>query len=333
MKIFSTRLGLSLALCLFSAQLIAGGKLIGTVQNEDGGPIAKAEVLLLNIKRATRTNPEGRFEFSDVPAGEHRLQISDDAFGHKIQTVTISQGQTTELTVSFDLAIHEAMTISATPIRKSISDVAQAVGVLNEDDLLQKGQPTLGETLANEPGISSTFFGAGASRPLIRGMGGDRIRILEGGIGTGDVSTVSPDHAVSVDTLSVQRIEILRGPASLRYGSNAVGGVINIIDNRIPEFKPTDNFAGSLDLQWDSVSERKSAAFAINGAVGNWAYHADFSSTDADSYDIPENPEPDSEEPFEGFLENSALETQKANVGTPTSPTAAFRGFSFRFHL
>ncbi len=325
-RVAACRIGLLGLICTWP--LLAGGTLTGTIQDQDGKPIAKAQTLILSLNRAAESQTDGTFLFKNVPAGEHRVQISHNNFGHRIKTVTVQDQQTTTIAVTFDLEIHEAMTISASPIRKSIADVAQAVGVLNEDDLLRKGQVNLGDTLSSEPGVAATAFGQGAGRPIIRGLGGDRIRILEGGIGSGDVSTVSPDHAVSIDPSTIERIEILRGPASLRYGGNAVGGIVNIIDNRIPEFIPTDRFGGSLELSGDQATNKQSLALSLNGAASRFAYHIDWSDTQTDDYDIPEAAERDSEEPFTGVLENSSVENRKGNLGVSYIHDRGFFGVS-----
>jgi iron complex outermembrane receptor protein len=132
----------------------------------------------------------------------------------------------------------EHVVVTASPFQRNQADLAQATSVLAEGELRQRQQPTLGETLAGLPGVSSTYFGPGASRPIIRGLGGDRIRILENGTGTIDASSVSPDHAVSVEPFLIDRIEVVRGPASLLYGSSAVGGAVNLITHRIATEQP-----------------------------------------------------------------------------------------------
>ena len=111
---------------------------------------------------------------------------------------------------------------------------ALPVNALGRADLLERGQSTLGETLNGLPGVSSTYFGPNASRPVIRSLDGDRIRVLNNSASSLDASALSYDHAVPLDVLSTERIEVLRGPAALQYGGSAVGGVVNVIDNRIP---------------------------------------------------------------------------------------------------
>ncbi|HHR0203621.1 TPA: TonB-dependent receptor plug domain-containing protein, partial [Pseudomonas aeruginosa] len=121
--------------------------------------------------------------------------------------------------------------------------------VLEGDELTLRQKGSLGETLNGLPGVSSTYFGPGASRPVIRGMDGDRIRLLRNGIGALDASSLSYDHAVPEDPNSVERLEVVRGPAALLYGGNAIGGVVNSFDNRIPS-EPVDGIHGSGELRY-----------------------------------------------------------------------------------
>lgn len=138
---------------------------------------------------------------------------------------------------------------SAAPFGRNQVDLAQATTVLSGQNLLLKQQPTLGETLAAETGMSATSFGPGASRPLIRGLAGDRVRLLENGVGTLDASIVSPDHAVSIEPFLVERIEVIRGPASLLYGSTAVGGAVNVITHRIEDEMPEARLRGAAEVR------------------------------------------------------------------------------------
>lgn len=157
----------------------------------------------------------------------------------------------------------EAFVVTASPLQRSQADLAQATTVLSGAALSRLQQPTLGETLAGQPGVSSTYFGPGASRPVIRGLGGDRIRILENGVGTIDASVVSPDHAVSVEPFLVERIEIVRGPAALLHGSSAVGGVVNLLTHRIAHALPEAAVTGSFDGR----AGRNGAERALGGMV------------------------------------------------------------------
>src|SRR5262249_32834692 len=125
-------------------------------------------------------------------------------------------------------------------------ELVTPVSVLSGQQLLQQRRSTLGETLNGLPGVSSTYYGPNASRPVIRGLDSDRIRILQNGTGVLDASSLSFDHAVAVDPLVIERAEVVRGPAALLYGGSAVGGVVNVIDNRIPQ-APIQGFSGRAE--------------------------------------------------------------------------------------
>ncbi|WP_438479925.1 TonB-dependent receptor [Oleiharenicola lentus] len=147
--------------------------------------------------------------------------------------------------------------VTASPFQRNQADLAQATSVLAGPALAQRQQATIGETLAGLPGVSSTYFGPGASRPIIRGLGGDRIKILENGTGTIDASAVSPDHAVSVEPFLIDRIEVVRGPASLLYGSSAVGGAVNLITHRIETDLPDRAVDGLVDFRVNSAANER----------------------------------------------------------------------------
>jgi iron complex outermembrane receptor protein len=140
--------------------------------------------------------------------------------------------------------------------------------------LLLRQQSTLGETLSGTPGVSSTYFGPSASRPIIRGLDGDRIRILENSGAMRDVSNLSYDHAVSIDPIAVERIEVLRGPGTLLYGGNAIGGVVNLIDNRIPR-QPLQGVLGRADVSAASGSRERNGAMLVEGGSERAGFHVD----------------------------------------------------------
>ena len=124
--------------------------------------------------------------------------------------------------------------VTANPLGSDLNDMVAPVSTLGGDALAVRQASTLGETLNSLPGVTSTYFGPNASRPIIRGLDGDRIKVLQNGGSTLDASTLSYDHAVPIDPLVAEKIEVVRGPAALMYGGSAIGGVVNVIDNRIP---------------------------------------------------------------------------------------------------
>ena len=239
--------------------------------------------------------------------------------------------------------------VTASPHGKGSFDVLQGSNVLAGDSLEKNLEATIGETLSDLPGISSTFFGAGASRPIIRGLGGDRIRVLINGIGSIDAASTSPDHAVAGDPLTAERIEIMRGASTLLYGSNAVGGVVNIIDNRIPNYIPEMGVSGKVRLSVDSVSNDRSGGGTVNVALGNKVVlHVDGYYRKTDNYSIPgfaesaafraqeeaedhDELEEEHEEQF-GFVENSDVDNKGGTIGIGWIGESATFGVSFNLN-
>ena len=195
--------------------------------------------------------------------------------------------------------------VTATPFKdRSELDMAQPVTVLKGEDLRRKREASIGDTLARELGVSSSSFGPGAGRPIIRGLDGPRIQVLENGIGTLDLSTTSPDHAVTVESFNASQIEILRGPAILLYGGGATGGVVNVVTGRIPNrlFKSP---SGDIEVRGNTATEERSGAFNAKGNAGrhvSWSVGG-FKRKTGD-YDTPV-----------GRVKNSATDSEGISVG------------------
>lgn len=166
----------------------------------------------------------------------------------------------------------QTVVVTGNPLQRAES--AQAASVLAGDGLVLRRGATLGETLDGLPGVASTAFGPNASRPVIRGLDGDRIRLLDNGGASIDASSLSFDHAVALDALVVERIEVLRGPAALLYGGNATGGVVNTLDNRIPRVRAS-GLSGRADFRQGGAADERSAAAVLEGGAGDLAWHAD----------------------------------------------------------
>lgn len=165
--------------------------------------------------------------------------------------------------------------VTGTPMERTLFDLATPASVLSDRELAVRLQPTLGETLNTLPGVGSTSFGPNASRPVIRGLDGDHIRILENGVGLIDASATSVDHAVGTDPLTIRSVEVVRGPAALLYGPAAVGGVVNVMDNRIPDARIGKAVAGAIEGRYGSADDSRSGGAVIEGGNRGFAYHLD----------------------------------------------------------
>ena len=182
------------------------------------------------------------------------------------------------------------VTITGNPL--GASDLIAPSAQYSGDGLLLRSKTTLGETLDGTPGVSSTYFGPNASRPIIRGQDGDRIRILNNGGGLLDVSSLSYDHSVAADPISIERIEVLRGPGALQYGGSAVGGVVNVIDNRIPRealFDEKGGVGGKVDLSLGTGNKEKSAGVLLEAGTNRYAIHVDAMNRDTQDVTVPIN--------------------------------------------
>src|SRR5258706_4759497 len=163
---------------------------------------------------------------------------------------------------------------TASPLGRAENELAQPVTVLTQEDLRRKRAASLGDTLSQEPGVQSSAFGPGAGRPIIRGLDGPRIRVLEKGIGALDVSSVSPDHMVTTEPLHAEQIEILRGPASLLYGSGAIGGIVNVVSGLLPR-QPAEKLGGDVEARYSTGNREKTGSFDLDGGGGEIAWHLD----------------------------------------------------------
>ena len=241
--------------------------------------------------------------------------------------------------------------VTGSPLTRSVDEAITGVSVLSGEELDSRLAATIGETLKLEPGVSATSFGAGASRPIIRGQGGDRVRVLTNGIGSIDASSASPDHAVSVEPAQAERIEVLRGAALLRYGSSGAGGVVNVIDGRIPSEMP-DDITGALRLGGTSVDDGWDAAGSVDIPIaGQFVLHLDGTKRSSEDYSIPgfaesaalraaealeeeeehdeDGHEHEDEEEAFGIVENSFVETESYTAGLSYVGDRGFIGFAF----
>ncbi len=181
----------------------------------------------------------------------------------------------------------EAEIVVTAPLEGSRLESLQGADLLDRDAVTDNLVGGLGETVASLPGVSSSFYGAGASRPIIRGLGDDRVRVLENGIGAIDAASASPDHAPTADGLDAERIEVMRGAAALAYGGNAIGGVINVIDQSIPTRAPERGFAVDGLAAYSSVDQGRQGALGLTASTGPLVLRLDVGARETDSYEIP----------------------------------------------
>ncbi len=179
------------------------------------------------------------------------------------------------------------MQVTASPLQGDAESLARPVEVLAGERLDEQKAGTLGDTVAKLPGVQSTFFGPGVGRPIIRGQEGPRVAVLSNGMGNMDASTVSADHATSIEPFLADQIEVLKGPATLLFGSGAIGGAVNVVDGRIARELPERPLSGRAELRGNSVNNERSGMFRLDGVSGNVVLHVDGLVRNGDDYRIP----------------------------------------------
>jgi iron complex outermembrane recepter protein len=187
----------------------------------------------------------------------------------------------------------EEVVVRAHPL--PTEQLAQSYRVLSGDELSRRLDASLGAVVGQLPGVSTTSFGQAVGRPVIRGLGGPRVRVMEDHIASLDASVLSDDHAVTIEPALADSIDILKGPASLIYGSGAIGGVVDVHTGRIPEVMPDRPFSGQVEGRFDDVADQRTGVARFDGAAGSVVWHADAFSRRLKDYDIP------------GYAESSTL--------------------------
>jgi iron complex outermembrane receptor protein len=211
----------------------------------------------------------------------------------------------------------DAIVVNAVPLGQNADQIVAPVAVLAGSALDDAKGVSLGETVSSIPGVQSSALGTAVGRPVIRGLDGPRVAVLENGLSSQDVSNVSQDHAVTLEPFLADQIEVLKGPATLLYGSGAIGGVVNVVDGRVPEKAPDNGFAGRAEMRHDSVSDGKTGLLRLDAGNDQFAIHVDGMHRDNQDYDIPG-----------GTLANSAVKTSSGSVGASLLGTWGYLGMS-----
>ena len=221
----------------------------------------------------------------------------------------------------------EEVIISASAHQKSAQEVAGSFNVIANDELQRDAAATLGDTLQNQVGIASSSFGPGVGNPMIRGLGGKRIEILQNSSSVGDASDVSPDHAIATEALLAERIEILRGPATLRFGPGAIGGVVNVIDNRI-HLSAFEGIEGALESRYSSGNDGVATVARFDAGNGPLNLHLDGVSRDSNDVKIPGLADLDDSDSSNGFIANSDARADSLSAGASWVQDNSVMGFS-----
>lgn len=319
---------LCVAILLSSANSFA---LSGKIIDEQGAPIAGAVIEIEDSNEIVRSRADGKFELTADKIDE--LHIEADGYSHKI--IHLHGDHEDSITITLRSSPLQVVDVIGLPLHASKIESAQPVSVLAGDELIKQQASTLGETLKNQVGVQSTYYGGVTSSPIIRGLDGPRVLITQNGLDVSDASRVGPDHATTTEASTAEQIEILRGPATLFYGSGAIGGVVNIVDDRVPSDNQTK---ASALVEQNSVNDGLAASAAYTGGTDQISFHIDGFWRDSKDYEIPglaeyeteeEHEEEDHEEHTGGKLENSASEGSGINVGASWLLDKGYIGISY----
>lgn len=248
--------------------------ILGIVQDTAGSPLANAQVVVAGLNRVARSDASGRFVLRGIPAGGYHLDVILVGYARAEAEVTVpADGEPVRVTIVMRPTVVRisGVVVTASPTGSDPLALTQSAAELSGRELARNLGSSLAATLSNEPGVQMRYDGPAATMPVIRGLTGERILVLQDGERAGDLSSASADHGVTVDPINAQRIEVVRGPGSLLYGSNAIGGVVNVISSDIPTTVPT-RVEGYFGGQAESVNPGGVLSMGATAPLGaNWA--------------------------------------------------------------
>ncbi|WP_371193682.1 TonB-dependent receptor [Glaciecola sp. SC05] len=269
---------------LLSSSFTMANTISGRVIDQMGNPVTKGDVQVMGSNKRVAIGSDGTFSFTNVKLGKVELHVGSPDYIHSSTPVVVLEGGIAGLNITVTSSSIEVFDVTASAFHASNIESAAPVTVLAGEKLNNRQAATLGDTLRNEVGVHSSFHGGVASTPIIRGLDGPRVLITQNGMDASDASRVGPDHMVATDTSSAQQIEVLRGPATLFYGSGAIGGVVNVVDQRIPD---NNDAEGEFVISRNTVNAEEGVSGFIKGGKNNFAFNAQGFYRDADNYRIP----------------------------------------------
>ena len=273
----------------------------------DGGPVHGATVIIVGARRETTTSDTGTFTIENVPVGAYEVVARREHLNADRRAVIVEAGGT--VTVDFQLsmeALHENVAVTASASGTSTTfDSFSSITSLDSVELARNLGPTIADTLVSEPGVALRSFGPGNARPIIRGFDGDRVLIMQDGVRTGDLSSQSADHGTSIDPASLERLEVVKGPATLLHGSNAIGGVVNAITPQDAfRASPFDGAIGGVSFDTGTGNAQLGGSGNVQYGQGPWTVWGGGGARRSGDYDTPEGP-----------VDNSATGLRNARFG------------------
>jgi iron complex outermembrane receptor protein len=308
-----------LALFALPALGQSNATLRGTVTLSDSGkPIHNVLVTILQLKRTVDTDENGKYEFQGVPPGKYDIVAHLDRVPDIVRSVDLSGGGESTLDFQIELSgVSEQVTITATGTEQAVSSSIQSVEVIGSVDLAKKSPVSLGEALDGELGVAKRSFGPGTARPVIRGFDGDRVLVLQDGNRVGGLGFESGDHAEPVDVLTVERVEIVKGPATLLYGSSAIGGVVNTISGHDSAHKGFNGYVTGLG---STNGPNGGGSGGFEYGTEKWLFWGNGAGNGSGDYSSPI-----------GTVQNSFSREVSAAAGFGYYPTKGFFSFNYNF--
>lgn len=286
-------------------------------------PVAHVYLHLDEINRSATTDRNGNFRISSIPGGQYSLSLHRIGYQNRSISVTIEPDQENEIEIIlFQRVIRgEDVEVVADAQEVTGAHLHDASIKVTGDELRRNLGATISETLSRKPGFAQRSMGAATTRPVIRGLGDERVLILRDGERTGDVSSTSADHSVSIDPISTNEIEVARGPSALAYGSNAIGGVVNVVRNQIPTSVPS-SLSGTATLQGSSVNSGLSGAGQLFIPHNDYVFTVDLNGRLGNDYRSPE-----------GRIDNSGYATTNSSAGVSYIRPWGYSGLSVSTYL
>ncbi len=300
------------------------GRITGAVTDaRTGGVVVGAHVRIRELGRSDFSHRDGGYHFEDVPVGSYTLVVERLGYASREAVAEVREGEVTrvDLVLTPSAIAMSGLVVTGVGRARGVAEAYRPTSVLSGQELERRLSWSLAESLAHEPGIAFRSFGPVTSQPVIRGLSGDRVLVLEDGQRTGDLSTTAPDHAVGIDPVTAQRVEVVRGPAGLLYGNNALGGVINVIREEVPRGQP-DAMHGVLSAQGESVHQGGTLSGAVEFPLGSvWAGRAEVSGRRGGDVRTPR-----------GELPGTDSRGINAAVGLSRIPSWGYVGGSYRIY-
>jgi iron complex outermembrane recepter protein len=291
------------------------GRLVHSVT---AAPVENASIVVEGTRLQTKSGPDGTFSLANVPPGAYHLLVTAPGFTPTRRDIEVAS-TALAIDIRVDPQLHYSEVVSVGPGLRDQFEAYQPTSVLSGQELFKQVESTLGATLSTAPGVAVRSFGPGPSRPVIRGLDGDRVLILEDGQRTGDLSSQSGDHGVNINPAAASRIEVVRGPATLLYGANAIGGLVNVLTNHIPREAVT-GASGGLTFDLGSGASEGGAAGDVTAGNGSFAFHAGGGGRRSGDVKTPE-----------GQVDNSQSRGAFANVGAAWTGAKSSIGASYGY--